>query len=210
MRLDQLFKEALGRPLVAPLLHQDIEHVTMLIHGTPEIKNLTVDLDHNFIKIPLVARPWPVSPNDIGKQRTKSLLPLMDGLVTDIDAAVGKNVLNIAKAERESVIQPYGMADDLARKTVAFEGIEGRRLHSPHLQRSDGRAKATVPWKLVIVKRCECAFKITGLTWIVERTFAWLGRSRRLSKDYERLVQTSETMIDIATVRMMINKLAPN
>ncbi len=48
------------------------------------------------------------------------------------------------------------------------------------------------------------------MTWIVERTFAWLGRSRRLSKDYERLVQTSETMIDIATVRMVIKKLAPN
>ena len=65
-------------------------------------------------------------------------------------------------------------------------------------------------WKLVIVKRSECIFKITGLTWIVERTFAWLGRSRRIAKDYERQVQTSETMIDIATVRMMINKLAPN
>ncbi len=93
IRLDQLFKEALGRPLVAPLLHQDIEHVAMLIHGTPEIKNLTVDLDHNFIKIPLVARPWPVSPNDIGEQRTKPLLPFMDGLVTDVDTAVSKDAL---------------------------------------------------------------------------------------------------------------------
>ena len=52
--------------------------------------------------------------------------------------------------------------------------------------------------------------KITGLTWVVERTFAWLGRSRRFAKDYERRPQTSETMIDIATVRLMINKLVPN
>jgi len=34
------------------------------------------------------------------------------------------------------------------------------------------------------VKRRQRAFQITGLTWIVERTFAWLGRNRRLSKDY--------------------------
>jgi hypothetical protein len=51
------------------------------------------------------------------------------------------------------------------------------------------------------VKRSQRAFQITGLTWIVERTFAWLGRNRRLSKDYEYCVQTSETMIDIAAIR---------
>ncbi|MGI9450781.1 MAG: hypothetical protein ACR2QH_09125 [Geminicoccaceae bacterium] len=67
---------------------------------------------------------------------------------------------------------------------------------------------ATEP--LVIVKWSESAFKITGSIWIVERTLAWLGRSRGFAKDYERRIQTSETMIDIAAVRSMINKLAPN
>ena len=62
-------------------------------------------------------------------------------------------------------------------------------------------------WKLQIVKRRERAFRITGLTSIVERTFAWLGRNRRLSKDYEYAVQTSETMIDIAALRLMLNRL---
>jgi putative transposase len=62
-------------------------------------------------------------------------------------------------------------------------------------------------WKLQIVKRGERAFRITGLTWIVERTFAWLGRNRRLSKDYEYAVQTSETMIDVAGIRLMLNRL---
>ena len=56
-------------------------------------------------------------------------------------------------------------------------------------------------WKLQIVKRRQRAFKITGLTWIVERSFAWLGRNRRFSKDYEYRVQTSETMLDIAATR---------
>lgn len=62
-------------------------------------------------------------------------------------------------------------------------------------------------WKLVIVKRGQRAFKVTGLTWIVERSFAWLGRNRRMSKDYEYMVQTSETMIDLATIRLMLNRL---
>ena len=64
-------------------------------------------------------------------------------------------------------------------------------------------------WKLQIFKRQQRAFKITGLTWIVERTFAWLGRNRRFSKDYEYRVQTSETLLDIAAIRLMLNRLAP-
>ena len=62
-------------------------------------------------------------------------------------------------------------------------------------------------WKLQIVKRKGRAFEITGLTWIVERSFAWLGRNRRLSKDYEYRVQTSELMIDLAAIRLMLNRL---
>ena len=64
-------------------------------------------------------------------------------------------------------------------------------------------------WELVITKRGQRAFKIKGLTWIVERSFAWLGRNRRLSKDYEDQVQTSEALIDIAAIRIMLNRLAP-
>ena len=48
-----------------------------------------------------------------------------------------------------------------------------------------------------------------GSDWIVERSFAWLGRNRRLSKDYEYRVQTSETMIDLAAIRLMLNRIAP-
>ena len=62
-------------------------------------------------------------------------------------------------------------------------------------------------WKLQITKRAQRAFKITGLTWIVERTFAWLGRNRRFSKDYEYRVQTSETLLEIAAIRIMLNRL---
>jgi len=64
-------------------------------------------------------------------------------------------------------------------------------------------------WQLKITQRRQRAFKVTGLTWIVERTFAWLGRNRRLSKDYEFKVQTSEALIDLAAIRLMLKRLAP-
>lgn len=63
---------------------------------------------------------------------------------------------------------------------------------------------------LEIVKRCDLTngFKILPRRWVVERTFAWLGRYRRLSKDYEYLPQTSETMIYAAMTHLMLRRLA--
>jgi putative transposase len=44
--------------------------------------------------------------------------------------------------------------------------------------------------------------------WVVERTFSWLGQNRRLSKDYERLPESSEAFIYIAMSRLMARRLA--
>jgi putative transposase len=87
------------------------------------------------------------------------------------------------------------------RTVFADAGHESRKL-ARELIREGG-------WKLQITRRGQRAFKIVGLTWIVERSFAWLGRNRRLSKDYEYLVQTAETFIDIAATRLMLNRIAP-
>jgi putative transposase len=51
-------------------------------------------------------------------------------------------------------------------------------------------------------------FAVQPRRWVVERSFAWLARNRRLAKDYERKVQTSETLIEIAATRLVLRRLA--
>ncbi len=64
-------------------------------------------------------------------------------------------------------------------------------------------------WTLEIVYRTASGFVVQPKRWVVERTFAWLGRQRRLAKDYEFLPQTSEAMILFAMIRLMLNRLFP-
>ena len=66
-------------------------------------------------------------------------------------------------------------------------------------------------WKLDIVRRSDKAkgFEILPHRWIVERTFGWLGRYRRLSRDFEHTVSSSEAVVYIASIRRML-KLATN
>ena len=50
-------------------------------------------------------------------------------------------------------------------------------------------------------------YAVTSKRWVVERTFAWLGRFRRLSKDYEYLCQTTENWIYLAMTRLLLKRL---
>lgn len=58
-----------------------------------------------------------------------------------------------------------------------------------------------------VVKRTDKQFKVLPRRWVVERTFAWLGRYRRLSKDYEFRTTTSEAFLYLAMSRLMLRRL---
>ena len=51
-------------------------------------------------------------------------------------------------------------------------------------------------------------FKVLPRRWVVERTFSWIDQNRRMSKDYERLTETSEVFILVAMIRLMVRRLA--
>ncbi len=66
-------------------------------------------------------------------------------------------------------------------------------------------------WVLEIVKRSDdvIGFVVLPRRWIVERTFGWIGRYRRMSKDYEMLPASGEAMILIVMINLMVHRLAP-
>ena len=66
-------------------------------------------------------------------------------------------------------------------------------------------------WVLEIVKRTDDVkgFKLLPHRWVVERTFGWLGRYRRHSKDYEYLTASSEAMLKISMINLMLHRLNP-
>jgi transposase len=65
-------------------------------------------------------------------------------------------------------------------------------------------------WRIEIIKRQGAArgFEVLPRRWVVERTFAWLGRCRRLAKDWEASVSSAEAWLMIAHIRIMIRRLA--
>jgi putative transposase len=65
-------------------------------------------------------------------------------------------------------------------------------------------------WELEIVERSADieGFAVLPHRWIVERTFGWLMRNRRLSKDYERKVQSSESFMEVGMIRLILERLA--
>ena len=63
-------------------------------------------------------------------------------------------------------------------------------------------------WRLVIVATApgQQGFQVQPRRWVVERTLGWLGRNRRLSKDYEEYAETSEAWVYLAMIRLMLRR----
>jgi len=121
--LEELTEELLGRLLVPPSLHQDIEHLTVLIHRPPQIMPYLVNRDAHFIQVPRIT--WPGTPATEGMRigLAKLAASLADGFVRYDHATDQQEFFPIAVAEREAEIQPDGMADDLPREAMMFIGI---------------------------------------------------------------------------------------
>jgi len=88
------------------------------------------------------------------------------------------------------------------RHVFADGGYAGPKLR--------GALQKVGKFTLEIVKRSDAAkgFEVLPRRWVVERTFAWLGRCRRLAKDFERTIASAEAWVFIAHIRMLTRRLA--
>ena len=101
-------------------------------------------------------------------------------------------------------------------KKVKALGKRARRVHTVWVDGGyDGApfyqwAIDTLRWVIWVVLRPEAAkgFVLLKKRWVVERTFGWFNRYRRLSKDYEVLPETSEAFIYLTMIRIMVRRLA--
>ena len=91
------------------------------------------------------------------------------------------------------------------KKLFADGGYQGPRFEQ-------AVAKILPELQVEIVKRSDQAkgFKSLPKRWVVERTFAWLGRCRRLAKDFENLTRIALTFVKLASIRLMMRRLCKN
>jgi hypothetical protein len=81
-----------------------------------------VDLGEDLIHVPGVPWPWPSLAQLARELGSEPQNPTPDALMRDGDAALGEDQLDVAQAEAEEVVEPYGMPDDLGREAVAGVG----------------------------------------------------------------------------------------
>lgn len=73
----------------------------------------------------------------------------------------------------------------------------------------DWEKRAEVNYQIVVVRRVGKEFKVLPRRWVVERSFAWMGWNRRLSKDYERTPSSSESWCRISMIHLLLRRLSP-
>jgi hypothetical protein len=117
-------------------LNKDVDHVSILIHGPPEIVARPLDVHEELIQVPDVAETTLPSPELSGVEWAELPTPLPDGLVGDYGSSLRQEFLHVPEARRESMVQPNGVTDDLGRKSVsAVASFMG--LHQPSLPYTD-------------------------------------------------------------------------
>jgi hypothetical protein len=113
-------EELLGRLLVAPPLHEDVEHYAVLTHCPPQRVPFLVDRDEHFVQMPLVTRPGTPATELMRILLPELPAPLVNSFVRHDDSTNEQEFFHIAMAERKAEIEPDRVADDLTREPVVF------------------------------------------------------------------------------------------
>jgi putative transposase len=141
------------------------------------------------------------------------------------------NHKNVDGRKRHIVVDSMGLllavlvtaadVDDAKAAAEVFGRLDGQPMSKVARMYGDSKyhnmklyewVEANAPWALTIVRRPKGSkgWVKLPIRWTVERTFAWLGRCRRLSKDREKSVLSSESFVKLAMIHLMVKRLEPS
>ena len=109
------------RPSVPAGLNQEIQDFALTVHGTPEIELPPSNYDDHLVQVPAFGQSWPPTLNPPRIGPTEFQDPSSNCLIRDVETTLGKQVLNVPIAQRETAIEPDGMLDDERWKAVTTD-----------------------------------------------------------------------------------------
>lgn len=187
--------------------------------------NGTLDVIHDRLRTKCRTQEKPYQPRTTASVDSQSVDTTTGGEQRGRD-----NGKNVDGRKRHIVVDSMGLllavlvtaadVDDAKAAAEVFARLEGQPLSQVKRMFADSKyhnhalyqwVDENACWKLVIVRRPDGSVGWVKLPirWTVERTFAWLGKCRRLSKDRERTVLPAEAFIKWAMINLMLNRLEP-
>ena len=187
--------------------------------------NGTLDAIHDLLRTKVRTQEKPYSPRTTASVDSQSVDTTSGGEQRGRD-----NAKNVDGRKRHIVVDSMGLllavlvtaanVDDAAAAQEVFARLADQPLSRVGRMFGDYKyhnhalyrwVAEHARWELVIVSRPEGTegWVRLPIRWTVERTFAWLGKCRRLSKDREKSVLSSEALIKLAMIHLMLNRLEP-
>ena len=185
----------------------------------------TLDLIHDRLRRKVRTMEKPYHPRTSASVDSQSVDTTSGGEQRGRD-----NFKNVDGRKRHIVVDSLGLllavlvtaadVDDARAATELFARLDGQPMGKVVRMYADSKyhnfklyewVEANARWELSIVRRPEGSegWVRLPIRWTVERTFAWLGQCRRLTKDREKSVQSSEAFIKLAMIHLMLNRIEP-
>jgi putative transposase len=186
----------------------------------------TLDRIHDLLRKKVRTREKPYHPRTSASVDSQSVDTTSGGEQRGRD-----NFKNVDGRKRHIVVDSMGLllavlvtaasVDDAAAAPELFARLAGQPMGKVVRMYADNKyhnfklyewVEEHAKWDLEIVRRPEGkrGWVQLPIRWTVERTFAWLGRCRRLSKDREKSVLSSESFIKLAMIQLMLHRLEPS
>jgi putative transposase len=187
--------------------------------------NGTLDVIHDALRRKARTAEKPYAPRTTASVDSQSVDTTSGGEQRGRD-----NAKNVDGRKRHIVVDSMGLmlavlvtaadVDDARAAATLFGRLEGQPVSKVGRMYADGKyhnhalydwVRGNARWEVIVVRRPEGAkgWVKLPIRWTVERTFAWLGKCRRLSKDREKAVLSSEAFVKLAMIHLMLNRLQP-